>query len=133
MNIDIMKSKRELEDRVYCQKQAFIQFPDNYALMRDKSKNEIAQLIQNNKAMTQEDNRTLQYFLGKSEVNIGSNLRGIENTEDNLKEKTYSRIDLLKLRERFTYQCNIKVIEKMPDFIDKLTKDCNNIAINWKK
>ncbi len=136
--IHSLQVKKELQDKIYCQQQAFVQFPDNYALAKDRSMNEIEKLKSDVKKdqgleVNQENNATLLYLEGNRNLteNIGRNVESNDDNEKKSKEKLYSRVELLKLRERFIYQCNKKMEEKLPDFAQKTSNDCMNIAKNW--
>ncbi len=136
--IHSLQIKKELQDKIYCQQQAFIQFPDNYALAKDKSSSEIEKsklALKKDQGfqINQENNATLLYLEGNKTLteNIGRNIVSNDDDEKKSKEKLYSRTQLLKLRERFIYQCNKKMEEKLPDFAKKTSDDCMSIAKNW--
>jgi hypothetical protein len=138
-NIESVKVKKELQDKIYCQQQAFVQFPDNYALAAEKSAGEIKKLQLAKKAkedeeLRQENNATLAYLESDKNIeNIGRYIEDVGNKEEQSKEKLYSRIELLKLRERFIYQCNRKMENKLPEFTKQSSQDCLDIAKNWDK
>ncbi len=131
-----LQVKKELQDKIYCQQQAFIQFPDNYALSKDKSASEIEKLKSEikkdkNAEIKQENNTALAYLESDKNIsNIGRDVNSGDE-EEKYKEKLYSRVELLKLRERFIYQCNRKMEDKLPEFTIKSSEDCGNIAKNW--
>ncbi len=136
-SVHSLQIKKELQDKIYCQQQAFIQFPDNYALAKDKSSNEIEKLKLDikkgkDKQLTEEANATLLYLEGNRSLtdNIGR-FEGRDDESQKAKEKLYSRVELLQLRERFVLQCNKKMEDKLPEFADKTSGDCLNIAKNW--
>ena len=136
--IHSLRVKKELQDKIYCQQQAFVQFPDNYALAKDKSSSEIEKLKSDIKKdqgseINQENNATLLYLEGSKNVtnNIGRDVVNDNDDEKRAKEKLYSRVELLKLRERFIYQCNKKMEDKLPDFAQQASDDCSKIAKNW--
>jgi hypothetical protein len=127
-----MKVKKRLEDKIYCQKQAFIQFPDNYALAKDKSASEIAKL-EESKEHIAEENYTLKYLEGETSdiSNLGRQIDKSGDWEEKSKEKIYSKLDLLRLREQFMYQCNQTMDDKLPDFVKNSAQNCLDIAKNW--
>ncbi|MFT5703394.1 MAG: hypothetical protein ACI9TO_000763 [Rickettsiales bacterium] len=135
-----LKIKKSLQDKIYCQKQAFVQFPDNYALAKNKSSTEIDRLKtklkkQKNKEMAESNNATLLYLEGEREMkkNIGKKVDYGDKNEDKSEVQLYNKIELLKLRENFVYQCNKKMDDKLPDFAQDLFEDCNDIAKDWDK
>jgi hypothetical protein len=135
-NVNFLQVKKELQDKIYCQNQAYIQFPDNYALAKEKSAKEISKLklAQKDKDNIGEENIALQYLESDIDTkNIGRYVEDIANKEEQSKDKLYSRIELIKLRERFIYQCNKKMEDKLPDFNQKSSQDCLDIAKNWDK
>lgn len=138
-NIDSLQEKKALEDKIYCQQQAFVQFPDNYALAKEKSAGEIEKLkltkkVQNDEESNKENNATLAYLESDKNIeNIGRYVEDVDNKEEQSKDRLYSRIELLKLRERFIFQCNKKMEDKLPDFNKRSSQDCVDIATNWDK
>ncbi len=134
-----LQVKKDLQDKIYCQKQAFVQFPDNYALAKEKSANEIeklklAQKTKDDEELNQETNATLLYLESDKNIeNIGRYVEDAGNKEEQSKAKLHGRIELLKLRERFIYQCNKKMEDKLPEFTRRSSQDCFNIATNWDK
>lgn len=138
--INSKQIKKELNDKIYCQEQAFIQFPDNYALAKDKSSSEIEKLEAEAKKIKDQEtkdeiNATLLYLEGTRSIdqNIGREVPNPRDGEEKAKEKLYNRVELLKLREHFIYRCNQKMEEKLPDFAQKLTEECMDIARDWDK
>ncbi|MFT6220073.1 MAG: hypothetical protein ACJA02_001229 [Myxococcota bacterium] len=134
--VHFLISKKELEDKTYCQEQAFIQFPDNYALAKNKSANEIKKLkaqikTQKDYQIKEEVNATLTYLEGgRNIVNVG----GVENDgdqESESKEKIYSKVELMKLREYFIFQCNAKMEDKIPEFVEDQKQICLKIVQDW--
>lgn len=131
-NIESMKLKKQLQDKLYCQKQSFIQFPDNYALAKDKSASEIARI--KDEEDDTDDNAILKYLEGDLEdKNIGRQLDDSGDKQEESKQKLYSKIELLRLREQFIYQCNQTMDDKLPEFANKVAQDCLHIAKNWDK
>ncbi|MFT6332457.1 MAG: hypothetical protein ACJAW3_000794 [Lentimonas sp.] len=122
--IQAVTLKKDLGDKIYCQKQAFIQFPDNYALAKDKSSQEIKEIEEwaNKKRV----NSALLYLEGKREME-DENDKIVKNDYG----KSYNKIDLLKLREHFIFQCVKKMTEKLPEFAKKNSENCLSIAKNW--
>lgn len=126
-NINYSKIQKELQDKIYCQQQAFIQFPDS---TKDKSGNEIkAPEINAKKDQAYQSNQEISLY-PKGDKSLVENI-SLDVSGDNEKEKLYDRVDLLKLRERFIYQCDKKMEEKLPDFVRQAKEDCLNIAKNW--
>jgi hypothetical protein len=136
-NVPSLRIKKEMEDKIYCQQQAFVQFPDNYALAKDKSRTEIAKLreeIKKDKGekINRENNATLLYLEGEKNVsNIGRDEEFSGDDEKKYKERIYGKVELLRVRERFIYQCNKKMDEKLPEFVSQANEDCGKIAKNW--
>jgi len=137
-NINSLQIKKDLQDKIYCQQQAFVQFPDNYALAKDRSSSEIEKIKSDLKKdhgneINKENNATLLYLEGDRNIpaNIGRDIENEGDDEKRSKEKLYSRVELLKLRERFVYQCDKKMEDKLPDFAQQAKDDCLNVAKNW--
>jgi len=139
-NIALMKAKKNVDDKIYCQQQAFIQFPDNYAYAKEKSNTQIArdeEKAKNEEAKKQKEmedkikqNMTLRFLQGgASEV-----MNKEENTDQKTTDKArYSKIELQSLREQFIQRCNLAMEQKMPSFIEDSSDKCMKIAIDWDK
>jgi hypothetical protein len=139
-NIYALKIKKELKDKIYCQQQSFIQFPDNYALAKNKSTKEIEKLMlakkkAGNGTLAKESNATLEYLEGNKNIttNIGRYSQENSDEEEQSKNEPYNRIELFKLRESFMYQCNKNMDNKLPYFVDQSLRNCLDIAKNWNK
>ena len=135
-NIYSLKIKKELEDKIYCQQQSFIQFPDNYALAKDKSVKEIEKLMiakkkEEENKLNKKVNATLEYLKGNQSIATNLGRYSQNDEEKQSKDELYDRIELLKLRESFIYQCNQNMENKLPYFVDQSFKHCLDIALNW--
>ncbi|MFT6106804.1 MAG: hypothetical protein ACJA0S_000885 [Rickettsiales bacterium] len=129
-------SKKVLEDKTYCQEQAFIQFPDDYALAKNKSASEIEKLkaqIKSQKDIKSKDdgNVTLAYLKGERTISSVGGVEGDGDEEKFAKEEIYTKVELMKLREYFVFQCNAKMDDKIPEFVEEKKKVCFDIAENW--
>ncbi len=138
-----VKAKKQLDDKIYCQQQSFIQFPDNYSITKNKSAKEIERILQEQreayvKKLEEEKeasiNRTLQFF-EEGHVSQDSLFRDNKNISDEQqkKEELYKKIQILGLREEFITKCNELTEQKLPDYIEEKTKECIAIGENWNK
>jgi hypothetical protein len=138
-----LKAKKQLNDRLYCQQQAFIQFPDNYSITRNKSAKEIERILQEKrdqhvaKLKRQKEakvNRTLQFF---QEGHISQDIlfKDQKNTQEKQggKEILYQKIQILELREEFIYKCNGLLEQKLPTYVEEQTAQCLQIGKDWDK
>jgi len=139
-NIYSVNIKQELQNKIYCQTQSFIQFPDNYGLAKNKSTKEIEKLMLAKKKAKEDKfnkkpNTTLEYLEGNQNItaHIGRYSPDNSDKEEQLKGELYGRIELLKLRESFIYQCDKNMDNKLPNFVDRSLKYCLDIAKNWDK
>lgn len=142
-SIETVKFKKQLEDKIYCQEQAFIQFPDNYSLAREKSSEVIAKLDREQKdredqlKKAEHNSLTLKFLSGgltkDIETRNGSFDSKFGQFPGQLKSTNnlYSKIELLKLREQFINRCMVVTEEKLPIFVERVSDDCRNIATNW--
>lgn len=140
--VESAKIKKIIEGKTYCQQQAYNEFPDDYALTKDKSASEIEKLKErkklaqnkNSKELSDEDIIAKQYLNNdQRQKNIGRQIVDDNDSEEQSKEKLYSRVDLLQLRERFIASCDKEMDNKLPDFYDQAEQDCLDIAKNWNK
>lgn len=138
------KTKKSIQDKMYCTNQAFIQFPDNYALSRYKSASQIlkdkkAKEEKNAKKLKEEEKEKadLQYVAGNiDEIEYFENVAEEEKKdeqEENKKTNVYNKIELTRIREQFIIRCNKSMEQKIDNFAKKFLSDCAKIAINWDK
>lgn len=143
LDINLRRARKNVDDKIYCQKQAFIQFPDNYALIKDRSPAQIAsdkkkaKEAEAKKAKEKEEqvktNLTLMFLQGGSTSDV-LNMESVRNEKADKKEETkilYGKIELLNLREQFIERCNISMEQKMPIFIEEEAAKCTKIGVDW--
>lgn len=142
--ISLFKSKKQLDDKVYCQQQAFIQFPDNYEMTKNKSADEIQKILEKQrreeikrqeKQEEERINRTLQFFQEQGVFYEDMILHDKQNVEDKQKqqEELMKKIQILSLREEFIIKCNEMMEQKLPTYIKEEIKKCEVISDNWGK
>ena len=139
-NIGNMKAKKQLDDKIYCQSQAEVQFPDNYMVAKNKSPKEIESSVRNKanqerkkKRTEQEVNRTKEFF---ESGNISKDITlAIDNTQKNQvkKEELFNKVQILRLREEFINKCNDLMDLKLPDYLKTQKDQCLSIGINWRQ
>ena len=146
--VQTLKAKKELENRIYCQQQALIQFPDDYSVTQNKSAKEIAKILEEKRQKELEKkkqenektlNKTLKFFEeGYVSKDIRFNNETTDQTnarikEDKRRKELYHKIQILELREEFILQCNDLMQNKIPQYIEEETNRCLAIGIDWHK
>ena len=131
-NIEKLLPRKILENKIYCEKQAYIQFPD----IDDNSYSKEKELEYEEKK--KEYNLTLQFLSGNTlELSNARKKRSEylekEVTERNKKaqERIYSKTEILELREQFFLKCNRSSNIKNIEFIEERKIYCQNIGLNW--
>jgi len=143
-NMRTVNAKKQLDDKIYCQKQSILQFPDNYTLTRDKSAKEIEEMLKkeredeiaDEKAKQEMELNRTQKFFGESYASkdkLFSDESDTKNIKDkqNEREAMYNKIQILELREEFVVKCNQLLDQKLPDTIEMERRKCLNIGKNW--
>jgi hypothetical protein len=127
--------EKQLKNKKYCQNQAFVQFPDNFAQRKQKSANQInlEQKDDEDKAnKNEEENIALLYLeSGGAIKSIVQKPKVKKITDGGIGE--YNRIDLLRLREQFIVKCNENMAEKMTSFAQEVADECMQISKDWYK
>lgn len=122
------RSNRELEERLDCQRRAYIEFPDS--LMNEKDLH--AWEIEASNSKADYYNRFSLSSVGiANESQFSSNEKTeeeiIKPDEPNTKEGLYNKLELSILRRKYIYSCNKDADEKIYDYIKSLNMDCEKI------
>jgi len=130
-NMNISIAKKQLEDIIYCQQQAFIQFPDNYSIAEHKSASVIEKEIEYQEELQR--NKTLEFLESGRTIQVDKlELKEVETAEE-IENKLYNKIKLLRLREQFIARCNNVLQKKLPIFIENTTNSCGELGGNWDR
>jgi len=130
-NMNISIAKKQLEDKIYCQQQAFIQFPDNYSVAEHKSSREIEKEIEYQEELQR--NKTLDFLENGVPIQVDKVELKRAETPEEVEDRLYNKIKLLRLREQFIARCNNVLQKKLPIFIENTTNNCRNLGSNWDK
>ena len=143
-NIRTVNAKKQLDDKIYCQRQSLLQFPDNYTLTRNKSAKEIEEILKKEredeiaeaKANQERKLNRTQKFFGEgyaSQDRIFSDESDTKNVKEkqNEREKMFNKIQILELREEFIIKCNQLLAKKLPDTIEMERRKCIGMGENW--
>lgn len=137
--------KKELDDKIYCQQQAFIQFPDNYSITSSKSATEIERLLKKEREeriqrlreeKEKQVNRTKAFFekgFISQDTLFNSEEATIAKTEKMKKEEIRDKMQILDLREEFIEKCTSLMQQKFPNYLGEETRKCNDIGKDWDK
>lgn len=143
-NIRTVNAKKQLDDKIYCQRQSLLQFPDNYTLTRNKSAKEIEDMLKKEREdeiaeerakQERELTRTRKFF-GESYASqdkIFSDESDAKNIKQRQSEREimFNKIQILELREEFIVKCNQMLEQKLPDIIQMERRKCLDMGKNW--
>ncbi len=132
--IGLKKFKREGEEKIACQKQAYIRFPDEMLKDESKKKAEIERMKANS-----------DYYNQYSFASIGINDTGIfesdekraerekmekqqKNENINSKKGLYSKYELTQLRQKYIFSCQKEAESKINEYVDSLKNQCQELV-----
>ena len=122
--IEEQKIIKQLNDRIFCQKQAYVQFPDELAIDDiEKIKN-------------QEKLRKNNLLLGYLDPKLELEKQQVEQQKEQIIQnnaKIYTKLELLRIRESFIEKCNQLMVKKINNYIDSLSKNCTLVSNSWQK
>ncbi len=138
----ILRQKKQLDDKIYCQKQSEVQFPDNYMIAKNKSAEEIERKMRQKQLdITQKEqeanrmqiNQTRQFFeSGNVSKDIAIATNNIQQSQSS-KEELLKKVQILQLREEFINKCNNLMDQKLPNYVKDQTEKCLMIGKEWRK
>lgn len=123
--IEEQKIVKQLNDRIFCQKQAYVQFPDELAV------DNVNKIKKENKKI-RKNNLLLGYLDPKLELEKQKDEQKKEQIVNN-NAKIYTKLELLRIRESFIEKCNQLMSKKIDSYVDTLAKNCTIISNSWQK
>lgn len=145
-DIRTLKAKKMLNDRIYCQQQSFIQFPDDQTVTRNKSAKQIEDMLRRKRERKIEElkmqkeadiNRTKKFFEDGyvSQDKIFSRKSDTQNVKEAQSEREglFNKIQILSLRQEFIETCNQSLGGDMPEYIKQSEEKCADISKDWNK
>ena len=136
---------KNLENKFYCQDQSYAQFPDDYDLSKDKSKETIAKMKAQEFAKKQqrekeEKIKNLKWRYVAQQDNIEIDVTNTPNldketakTASKKPKKTYSIIDIINLRENFIRKCTEIANETIPQFVAREREKCQKSLKKYRR
>ncbi len=144
--IRALKAKKQLNDKIYCQQQSFIQFPDGQTVTRNKSAEQIEEMLKKERerkidelkmAKERDINRTKKFFEEGyvSQDKVLSREADINNlkAERNKRENLFNKVQILELRQEFIEKCNQSLGDDMPQYVAKEEKKCADLSNSWNQ
>jgi hypothetical protein len=132
--IGLKKFKREGEEKIVCQKQAYIRFPDEMLKDENKKKAEMERMKANS-----------DYYNQYSFASIGIDDAGIFESEEkkaerekaeknkkneniNSKRGLYSKYELTQLRQKYIFSCQKQAGARVDEYVGALVRSCQGMA-----
>ncbi len=139
---EISKKKflKEMEEKVLCQKMAYVKFP-NSMLKEDDQKKADIERITNNSDFYNNNSFSAIGVEGKDFASLAKNKKDEEenkkteeelinkkNKEINSKAKLYEKFELTRLRQKYIFLCQKEADSKILKYIYELEDSCNQQA-----
>lgn len=129
-DINSKKLKKEIEEKVLCQKQSYHRFPEDLLIEQEgeesvyEKANKRSDFYNNNNfaSIGIED---LSQF--QSEKNPREEEKKSKIEDINSKTKLYSRFELTKLRQKYIILCQKNVDNEIAHYVKNLQSDCNDL------
>jgi hypothetical protein len=130
--IEHKKFKKESQQKVICQKKAYINFPDNF-LKEDARNNEINRKnttsdFYNNQSLAAIGASEDAFYSGEKIIKSDEEKKRERESEINSKRGLYNKFELTKLRQKFISNCIDDSDETLANYVRDLTVSCNELA-----
>ena len=131
--IDRKKFKKEGEEKIACQKGAYLRFPDEM-LKEDSSKQDIEKMNSRSAYYNQQSLAAigLDGTLFTSEPEKSEEEKKKEKLartqKINSKANLYDKFELTKLRQKYIFSCQTDAGKRVAEFVDGLKKYCEELA-----
>ncbi len=132
--IDKKKFKKEAEEKITCQKQSYIEFPDNFLKEDDLVKADISRMKASSDYYNQRSFASLgidgtQFDADKKRVQEDE-LERQKKAEQNINSKDglYSKFELTKLRQKYIFSCQKEANTRIERYSDDLKISCEDQA-----
>ncbi len=132
--INMKKFLREMEEKVLCQKMAYVKFPNDLLKEDERKKAEIARRKNNSDFYNNNsfsaigvDSKDFKASEKPEENEIEKTEEEIineKNKEINSKAKLYEKFELTRLRQKYIYLCQKEADSKVVKYIYELEKSC---------
>ncbi len=126
-----------LQEKITCQKKAYLAFGDDLLKENNQLKEEIEKF--NNQVDYSEKNTLASLGFGpeaidKFQFKDKKNEKKNKKTEKNInnKKNLYNKVELAKLRQRFIILCDQESDPKTATFVETLSKNCSSIMSKWE-
>ena len=130
--IDKKKFRREGEEKIVCQKQAYLRFPDEFLKEEDRNKRDIERMKNNSDYYNKQNFASigigdLSQFESKSDKKTEEVTNKKSDKNINSKEGLYSKFELTKLRQKYIFSCQQEADGRVIDYVEGLKKDCGKM------
>ncbi|MBL6664690.1 MAG: hypothetical protein ISQ34_02470 [Rickettsiales bacterium] len=131
--IKTLRYKKELKDKLRCQRQTYIHFPNRLIKADEDEQSNINK--QNNKSDYYNQNNFAALGIDEAVFKSPDSLEEEKNQEELEEEKSsinnnnelYTKFEITKLREKFILKCQARVDEEIIKFIEEEKFKCNQL------
>lgn len=131
--IEKKRFKREVEEKTYCQKQAYMKFPNEFLKEEDRQKADIERM--NNRSDYYNKNSLASIGLDEKQFDSDKK-RAVQDKEEitkknneniNSKNGLYSRYELTRLRQKYAGGCQKEADNKVELYVEEMTQGCKDM------
>lgn len=131
--IERKRFKKEGEEKIICQKEAYMRFPDEFLKDEDARKKEIARLKLNSDYYNKNSFAAIgvddTQFDSDEERVVKEKAEAKKSRKDiNSKQGLYSKYELTRLRQKYIFTCQKEADTKVEDYVDGLNRTCEEMA-----
>lgn len=131
--IERKKFKKEAAEKIYCQKQSYIRFPDEFLKDEDRQKSEIERMNINSDYYNQHSLASI----GLDESQFDSDKKRVEKEEAEASKKSakninsknglYGKYELTRLRQKYIFGCQKEADDKVTKYVEEITQNCKEM------
>lgn len=134
--IERKRFKREWEEKTFCQKQAYVRFPDELVKKEESLQEEIDHMNKKSDYYNQQNFASIgidgTLFSGeveqKEEVKKVTKKKKEEAKKLNTKVGLYRKFELTKLRQGYAIQCQQRANGDVEKYVAELVKECDDLT-----
>jgi hypothetical protein len=134
--IEKKRFKKEVEEKTICQKQSYIEFPDEFLKDENQAKKDIERMKTNSDFYNQYNFAAIGIDDKQFGINSGSGNKNQKKLPEqkerarkiNSKAGLYNKFELTKLRQRYIFLCQKEADSKIRQYVTQLEKSCQDLS-----
>jgi hypothetical protein len=130
--IEKKRFKRDGEEKITCQKQAYVRFPNQLIRDYDVREKEIERVSTNSAFYNQQSFASIGINdlskFDSDEERAKKEKQKKEVGDFNTKNRMYSRFELTRLRQKYIGLCQKEADKKVKEYVDELRDECDGLA-----